>query len=66
VSNEAILAYRDLLSLYRGKAAVVEQLSEDTRRAIAIETPLIEFLRTADRGDHPRHVTARRACGQRR
>lgn len=56
VTEEAGLSYDDLLSLYRGKSSVLEQLSADQRRALAIETPLTAFLRDAAAKGTPRHI----------
>jgi hypothetical protein len=50
------LSYDDLLSLYRGKAGVLEHLSATQRQALAIATPLTDFLRLAAENESPRHI----------
>ena len=50
------ITYELLLELYRGKASVVEQLSERQRRALAVDVPLFSSLRDIARNGTPRHV----------
>ncbi len=50
------LSYALLLELYRGRATVVEQLTESERKAMAIETPLFAFIRDAASRATPRHI----------
>lgn len=42
--------YKLLLDLYRGRATAVEQISEDERALLALDTPVVAFLRRADSG----------------
>lgn len=63
MTSSGILSYSDLLSLYRGKAAAVEQLTAETRRALAIRTPLVEFIEEADRSNAPRHIVLAGSAG---
>lgn len=50
------LTYQLLLELYRGKASVVEQISDEERAALRIETPLTQYIRTAAHLGVPRHI----------
>lgn len=50
------LSYLLLLDLYRGRAAVVEQMSALDREALRLDTPLARFIERAAREGRPRHV----------
>jgi hypothetical protein len=54
--SDGALCYSDLLALYKGKATIVEALPDETLAAIAIDTPLTEFIRAADASGTPKHV----------
>lgn len=50
------LTYGLLLDLYKGKATVVEHLSQEQRSALAVETPLFQYIREAGAAGTPRHI----------
>lgn len=50
------LSYELLLDLYRGRAAVVEQMSASEREALRLDTPLARFINQAALEGMPRHI----------
>jgi hypothetical protein len=50
------LTYDFLLDLYKGRASVVEQVSDAQRAALSVETPLARYLREAAASGAPRHI----------
>ena len=51
-----MLSYDLLLSLYHGRASVVERLSPEEMASLKVETPIFRLLDRARRGEERRHI----------
>ncbi len=63
-ATEMALSYELLLDLYRGRATVVEHITDPAQRhALAVDTPVAQMLGEFDRRESPRHVVLTGSAG---